>query len=114
VAAAAQLGAFLRDDWADWRLSRITPLEPGTPDATSLEFQIATLGRTIVVWGHAPGAEVGREPPAADKLLRLQSLAARPHGIEGDEPALIDLRRAPAAAAPARTAARAPSDPRRW
>lgn len=113
VAAAARLGDLLAENWTAWRLSRITPVELGTPDATSLEFQIATAGGAVVVWGHVPEAEIGREPRAEEKLARLRALAGRPHGIDGDVPEVIDLRRAAPEAESSHTADRDPDSPRR-
>lgn len=92
VVSAAALGAALVDDWPAWRLERITPLRAAAPDASSIEFQITTVGGSIVVWGHPPGAEGPAEASGADKLQRLRALAARPHGIDGDAASLIDLR----------------------
>ena len=100
VVAAARLADVLAPEgdlfayWDRYSLQAIVaPVRrTGTPSLEDLDYELLTLGGSIIVWGQVPGAD-DLEPPVAQKLGRLDEYLAtygsfeRPRG-----PSRIDIR----------------------
>lgn len=88
IAAGAALAEVLFEAWPSLGLERFFP-ERGP--AGAVLFVIETKRGDRVIWGSSPGRESGSEPPAADKLARLQQLLGEP-GAGPASAGQLDLR----------------------
>lgn len=105
VQGAARLAAVLLEGWTELGLERITPAAAAAPAASSAaaQYEVYTKAGARILWGCAPGESAAGEPPPEEKLARLRNYVRQRGSLDG--PQEIDLRQAPAGAAP-RTAAR--------
>ncbi|SRR6056297_494010 len=71
VAAAAQLAGLLTDFRERLGLREIRLAAGAGSDPLHPAFELVTQPGTTLIWGSAPGAELGGEPPASQKLKRL-------------------------------------------
>jgi hypothetical protein len=120
VVGGAEIAAALGDAWEPMRLDHIEPLAadptttaqsdpsgPSRPDGFSGRsaepfFTLVTRSGTRILWGYAPGANVLREPPAAEKVARLQHYFADKDTLDGlqGKPQELDVRKLPPAVRP--------------
>ena len=112
VVGGAEIAAALGPAWEAMRVQRIVPLAAGTaagvPDSGQGQsdrrarepiFALVTRAGTRVLWGYAPGANMLGEPPAAEKVARLQRYLAVHDRFDGPQgqPQELDVRTLPVA-----------------
>lgn len=91
VVSGVRLAAALTDAWHALRLVEIVPV-PSVKSSGS--FEIRTRGGTRIVWGAAPGEELGGESSFGEKLQRLQNYASQNRNLHTiDGPKSLDVRR---------------------
>jgi hypothetical protein len=85
VVGGAEIAAAFGPAWETMKLHRIEPQGAETVDPAVTDigrrpaepiFRLATHGDRRIYWGYAPGASVGGELPAAEKVARLQKYFA--------------------------------------
>jgi len=80
VAAGAEIAEVFGAAWQELKLDRIVPLEPAQPHGgEQITYELFARSGTRIIWGRAPGTDMPGEPPAVDKVARLQKYA-REHG----------------------------------
>lgn len=97
VAGGAALATELADVWEPWNLARILPFRVVAPDGREqIHFSLFTRGGSHIVWGQPPGVEDSSEPPAQQKLARLEAYRARVGTFDGPSgPLDLDVRKLP-------------------
>lgn len=96
VAGAARIAGLLVDQWKELGLYQIvaapSPLRLG--DRPAVQYQLFTRdGRTQIVWGNAPGAEMSDEAKAAVKARNLITFAKNYGALDSPKsPEIVDLR----------------------
>jgi hypothetical protein len=111
VVGGAEIAAALGPVWEAMRLQRIVPLaatavaamengaDPSDRRAREPIFALFTRAGTQITWGYAPGANMLGEPPAAEKVVRLQRYLAVHDTLDGPQgqPQKVDVRTLPLA-----------------
>jgi hypothetical protein len=94
VLGGCRLAELLAEQWGPLHLERIVPsTRPVKNDERrDYSYEIYTRGGKRIVWGLPPNASPAGEPEAAEKLRRLQALAAQHGSLDAAEPRDIDLR----------------------
>ena len=88
---AAELASLLQECWRECGITEIRGLSHlDTGQHPSCVYKLMTQSGSRIVWGNAPALEQPTEPKAADKLNRLQRIAAE--GSLSGSPVTIDLR----------------------
>lgn len=103
VHAGTTIAAELSEHWKKLGLRRIQLAEDDTGGVAFDEpsFELITQKGVRVLWGHRPGAEVGREPASAVKIRRLLDFVEKQGPLDPPEdngagmvspPRIVDLR----------------------
>lgn len=92
VVGGAEIAAALEPLWDVLKLKTIEPVADGAAQTLEPQFALRTRGGARILWGYAPGANVLGEPPAAEKIQRLQRHLDRNGSL--DTPPNFDLRAA--------------------
>jgi hypothetical protein len=96
VVGGAEIAAVLGPVWEALRLKQIVPLPAAAGAAANREplFALFTQAGTRILWGYAPGANMLGEPPAAEKVARLQRHVAIHDTLDGPQgkPQELDVR----------------------
>ena len=102
VVGGAEIAAALGPVWEAMRLKQIVPLAaPASVGAAASReplFALFTQRGTRILWGYAPGANMLGEPPAAEKIARLQRYVAVHDTLDipPGQPQELDVRTLPA------------------
>jgi len=90
VVGGAEIAAALGPLWDSLKLKNIEPVSDGAAQTLEPQFALRTRDGARILWGYAPGANVLGEPPAAEKIQRLQRRLERDGSL--DAPPYLDLR----------------------
>ena len=94
VVGAAKIATLLRPNWQSLHVYRILLTDDYDPLSaqTGSSYEIETDNQRRIVWGSAPGAELGNEPSAAVKVARLLQLVESVGSLDKLPEAGTDLR----------------------
>ncbi len=92
VIGAARLATLLQDHWEAWGVVGIRVEHNDPTHEAGIEYELETRGGSRIIWGSAPRSERRGEATAAEKLQRLEQLAASRGSLDLGPAAVIDIR----------------------